>query len=884
MLIALQHCQDIEDERIEFIKDNIWAYANGVSTVCVSDDEVRSLLLPVPPTETQHSSLAQSCEKVRVTLEQLEPEKDMENFVRDYGTGPNIPEPPRFHSYSNGSDPPTRPSARPSQYARSSSRSLPTRGNNLAITQPLPQSSSEEESSSANVAGVGALGRDIATGSSVTNSVPHTRQQAPPTQNGSMGVPYPSNNGPSRTAQESPPRAAGQTAQARPQEQSPPVISQPTQARPLHGNAPGLANGGPMAVRGSFTGASANNNTSARAAEASPSYTGPTSGSIGDAEDPIAKALEALKQGNARKRTPGSIRRAREDIGNPISAEQTNGLGRSGTTVRNEGATGLRRARTPNVYDSQQHQQPQQVPPPTQTASVTRSLSRKAPPPARDNQDERNSRPQSSQLDLQNAADSIVGAHPSSRPSSPAPPPSPRPQAAFMQPPQRAASPSFVDEYQQALPGERAERRMSMGVAMTTSQQPRSRPTSPRPITPPQEPFAGIGAHGRSPSPQPMQLPPSRATSPAPASLPPAAQHQQRRPSLMQAPPSDPRQIQRAASPTGVAIDARGQVAHDALAEDYTRRNQQAQYQRATSPQVPSQQISQPTGPSMQAYPTGPNQGSYAPPPTHAYPQSARGPTAAVDPRTRQGPYGVPTVISSAPPPSQPQVQAHQRQGSGPPVQQSPPTGHLGGQVGYTHQRPPHLQQPTGPPPQTAPPPPPQQPQGAQQQQQQFYPGHPYAQQPPPTVQPAYAPPVQQQPPMNAYVPQQQQPPRQQSLQASQTGYNQPTPPAPNAYGYPQRPPQQQQQAPPPQQVTPQHMYQQTGYTQQQLYPQQQPQQPVQRQQTLNQPVSNQQPLQMARTPSPRAPPTSSQGNNPGTETLEDGTPILFYGTSATSL
>jgi SH3 domain len=31
--------------------------------------------------------------------------------------------------------------------------------------------------------------------------------------------------------------------------------------------------------------------------------------------------------------------------------------------------------------------------------------------------------------------------------------------------------------------------------------------------------------------------------------------------------------------------------------------------------------------------------------------------------------------------------------------------------------------------------------------------------------------------------------------------------------------------------------------------------------------------------PSPRAPPTSSQGNNPGTETLEDGTPILFYGT-----
>lgn len=33
-------CQDIEEERIEFMKDNVWAYANAISTVCVSDDEV----------------------------------------------------------------------------------------------------------------------------------------------------------------------------------------------------------------------------------------------------------------------------------------------------------------------------------------------------------------------------------------------------------------------------------------------------------------------------------------------------------------------------------------------------------------------------------------------------------------------------------------------------------------------------------------------------------------------------------------------------------------------------------------------------------------------------------------------------------------------------
>ena len=41
-------CQDLEEERIEFMKDNMWAYANAVSTVCVADDEVRTLLLFSP--------------------------------------------------------------------------------------------------------------------------------------------------------------------------------------------------------------------------------------------------------------------------------------------------------------------------------------------------------------------------------------------------------------------------------------------------------------------------------------------------------------------------------------------------------------------------------------------------------------------------------------------------------------------------------------------------------------------------------------------------------------------------------------------------------------------------------------------------------------------
>jgi len=38
-------CQDLEEQRIEFMKDNMWAYANAVSTVCVADDEVSTFQL-----------------------------------------------------------------------------------------------------------------------------------------------------------------------------------------------------------------------------------------------------------------------------------------------------------------------------------------------------------------------------------------------------------------------------------------------------------------------------------------------------------------------------------------------------------------------------------------------------------------------------------------------------------------------------------------------------------------------------------------------------------------------------------------------------------------------------------------------------------------------
>ncbi|KAL1678220.1 hypothetical protein EV122DRAFT_290452 [Schizophyllum commune] len=69
-------CQDLEEERMDFMKDVLWNYANAVSALCVSDD--------------------QSCERVRVALDQFDPEKDVEDFARQFGTGNALPSAPTF--------------------------------------------------------------------------------------------------------------------------------------------------------------------------------------------------------------------------------------------------------------------------------------------------------------------------------------------------------------------------------------------------------------------------------------------------------------------------------------------------------------------------------------------------------------------------------------------------------------------------------------------------------------------------------------------------------------------------------------------------------------------------------------------------------------------
>ncbi|KAF2500823.1 hypothetical protein BU16DRAFT_523574 [Lophium mytilinum] len=74
--------QDLEEERIDFMKASLWTFANIASTVCVSDDA--------------------SCERIRLSLEDCDVEKDIMGFIKDAGTGQEIPDPPKFINFCRG--------------------------------------------------------------------------------------------------------------------------------------------------------------------------------------------------------------------------------------------------------------------------------------------------------------------------------------------------------------------------------------------------------------------------------------------------------------------------------------------------------------------------------------------------------------------------------------------------------------------------------------------------------------------------------------------------------------------------------------------------------------------------------------------------------------
>ncbi|KAJ5057163.1 hypothetical protein J3E74DRAFT_278220 [Bipolaris maydis] len=79
---ACDKFQDLEEERIDYTKSSLWNFANIASTVCVSDDA--------------------SCEKIRLSLEDCDVEKDIIGFIKESGTGQEIPDAPKFINFCRG--------------------------------------------------------------------------------------------------------------------------------------------------------------------------------------------------------------------------------------------------------------------------------------------------------------------------------------------------------------------------------------------------------------------------------------------------------------------------------------------------------------------------------------------------------------------------------------------------------------------------------------------------------------------------------------------------------------------------------------------------------------------------------------------------------------
>ncbi|CEL52687.1 Cell division control protein 15 OS=Schizosaccharomyces pombe (strain 972 / ATCC 24843) GN=cdc15 PE=1 SV=2 [Rhizoctonia solani AG-1 IB] len=623
-------CQDLEDERIEFMKDNMWNYANSISTVCVSDDE--------------------SCEKIRIALESIDIEREIEYFVRHYGTGNDIPNPPQVISYQGHDGTPYRQTTRPADFVRNSSRPMPVRS-----APPPPPQQVEEEVGPGN-AGVGAGGRrgraeSISAGDGrASRATSRARRdsmasQAAVSMNGHgpppSQTPQPSTIGRSSTAPTPAPHVAPMQPPSHAGSVPLPGMANPAafrQAKPQQAQQGMPPQGIPGQERTQLKiGQNAYDvdpnadpqNVGHMGARSAHSISRPPT-SVGDAADPLAQQLENLRNGGP-ARNP-TRRGTTETPGPPYSPTHSR-QGHPGATPSRAGSA---LQAPPGAFTAAEHAKAQ-----------NQALNR----------------------DYQTSADRIVGAHPSSRPVSPA---AASPTAEFMRPRGQSfvggQTPGPVEDihsrYGQALPNERRLSRAGSHMTPPAGQPPARSPSPAR------EGYAGIGARSTSPQPPPQQ---NRMSTP---NVPPQHYSQQQQQPPQQQPPQSvhrnsgifpPQQQQptgRATSPSpyGIALDASGQVTQDSMAEAYRQAYNQGQ---APTPhqQMAPQQPQMPTQQQMhqqqhQYY--GQQSGYGAPTPAPGHPQAgAYGGAASPAPPASYG----------QPPPQQ-QQQQQQPQQHGMPQQQ----------------------------------------------------------------------------------------------------------------------------------------------------------------------------------------------------------------------
>ncbi len=591
---------------MEAIKDNVWVYANAVSSVCVTDDEVslqraqtrglhECLHLPVPPN-------AQSCERIRVTLEGFETTTDIEGFVKNFGTGALIPEPPAYVDYSRGEAYHDDKPMRTAHFVRQTARPAGAGGGGggggetpVKQQQQVPSHPPVQPQAMSPV-----QDRQPSRPSPAINMAPQpvpppgqtnghdaarapTAQQMHPPAGAFGGVALPGMAAPTRQGTSPAPPAAMSAAQSQSASASTASYNPPSARPPSAFNRP----------------------TSAIGAR-SPAPTGPEAfrQMSGENDDPVARSLAELRRDPP---PAGSIRRGASTNRRPESTHAASRSSTQGMPPRSPGPASV----SPNDY--QQHQtrgsqstaplQSQQAAPqqqPKRDSTLDRmsyqghqtgraSVSSLVPPAGgmtaaeRSRNQQQQEQQQRSSMhghspsmggsqDLHSAAAAIVGSHPEA-PRTPSP--------AFMQPPTQ--SPSHLDavlgQYHQAFPGERSSRGPSRQGSISSRHsrahsvgqvQPAAAapPRSPSPA--PREGFVGIGSGN----------PAARANSPQPGARPTSAM------------PDAAAQIQRSHTPGGGSYSQHGHAGSHSGHPQYAQ--QQQQRPTSTQPgQVPGMQPAQ---------------------------------------------------------------------------------------------------------------------------------------------------------------------------------------------------------------------------------------------------------------------------------------------------
>lgn len=538
----------------------------------------------------------------------MDTERDMENFVRDYGTGNAIYDPPQFVNYASpDAVPPAsqRPSSRPAKFSRIVQRQGPP-------TTQFPEEEPQPDPEPINITGVGAGGG-------------HRRAES---------ISDPQQTGRARSHS----RASNRQSYIHPPEQTnghaangtitPYGAMRPAdpQAEPINPTATTMLKVGDRAYEVDLT-----SNPQARASSAQNVVSG-----VGQNDDPLAKQMEQLRN-TAGSSASGSVRRSQQyNQGGPPSA-----------SIRTNG----------NLS-----------PPPG---------SRGGGPPNRD---------------YRLSAEIVVGGLPPG--VTPSRPTSPRaPSPIMMQP--AAPQPGVADvravlnNYEQSLPGERKSVSRPPSQASFISPPAQSSQQNRRLST---DGHAGIGAQGRSTSPQPYMgrsggASPQQAQpvnggnrrnsyrAPVPGAIVASSptSHTSRQSSIS-VPQISPHQ-QRPTSPNsvGIALGPDGRVVEDSMADRY--KNQQYGGHPGYRPiqQQPPPPTTQPPPPPQQAMQ-----------PVQQQPHHLAQRTPSYPPPT-QPPYG-------APPPAPGYMQNYAQQPP-PPVAGQPPPGH----PSYIQQRGPEPNQ-YGPP------------------------------------------------------------------------------------------------------------------------------------------------------------------------------------------